>query len=82
VSVWSWLKLAAGLWLLRKTAKGAGWLLLAAVLVAAWPLTLIIAARVRHRVVARLPARLAAPRRRLVPDRARRLAGRRGTARQ
>jgi hypothetical protein len=44
VSVWSWLKLAAGLWLIRKAVKGAGWLLLAAVLVAAWPLTVIVAA--------------------------------------
>ena len=44
MSLWSWLKLAAGLWLIRKTATGVWWLLLAAVLLAAWPLTLIIAA--------------------------------------
>ena len=44
MSLWSWLKLAASLWLIRKTAKGAGWLLLAALMLAAWPLTLIIAA--------------------------------------
>jgi hypothetical protein len=44
VSLWSWLKLAAGLWLIRKAVKGAGWLLLAAGLIAAWPLTLIVAA--------------------------------------
>jgi hypothetical protein len=43
VSVWSWLKLTAALWLIRKTVKLAGWLLLAAVAVAAWPLTLTAA---------------------------------------
>src|SRR6202040_4043982 len=41
VSVWSWLKLTVCLWLLRKTVKGAGWLLVFAVVIAAWPLTLV-----------------------------------------
>jgi hypothetical protein len=41
VSVLAWLKLITCLWLLRKTAKTAGWLLLAAVVIAAWPLTLV-----------------------------------------
>ena len=35
-----WLKLTVCLWLLRKMVKLAGWLLLAAVAVAAWPVTL------------------------------------------
>lgn len=41
MSVWSWLKLAVALWLLRKAVKAAAWLLLFAVLIAAWPLTLV-----------------------------------------
>ena len=40
MSVWSWLKLTVCLWLLRKLVKLAGWLLLAAVAVTAWPVTL------------------------------------------
>jgi hypothetical protein len=44
VSVWSWVKLTAGLWLLGRAARLAGWLLLAAAAVAAWPLTLVAAA--------------------------------------
>ncbi len=44
MSVWSWLKLTVCLWLLRKMIKAAGWLLLAAVAVAAWPVTLVAAA--------------------------------------
>jgi hypothetical protein len=44
MTTWSWIRLTAGLWLLRKAAKGIGWLLLAATLIAAWPLTLIMAA--------------------------------------
>ena len=40
MSIWSWLKLTAALWLLRKGVKAFGWLLLA-VLTAAWPLTLV-----------------------------------------
>jgi hypothetical protein len=43
VSVWSWLKLTAALWLIRKAFKAAGWLLAAAVAVAAWPLTVVAA---------------------------------------
>jgi hypothetical protein len=39
VSVWSWLKLTICLWLLRKAAKAAGWLLLLTAVIAAWPLT-------------------------------------------
>jgi len=41
VSIWSWLKLTAALWLLRKMIKGIGWLLVAAVAVTAWPLTIV-----------------------------------------
>jgi hypothetical protein len=41
VSIWSWLKLAVGLRLLRKAVKLTGWLLAFAVLIAAWPLTLV-----------------------------------------
>ena len=44
MSVWSWLKLTVCLWLLRKTFKAAGWLLAFAVVIAAWPLTLIAVA--------------------------------------
>ena len=41
VSIWSWLKLTAALWLLRKVVKGIGWLLLAALTVTAWPFTAV-----------------------------------------
>jgi hypothetical protein len=41
VSVWSFLKLTVCLWLVRKAAKITGWVLLAAVVLAAWPLTVI-----------------------------------------
>ena len=41
MSVWSWLKLTAALWLLRKAVKAFGWLLVAALTVTAWPLTLV-----------------------------------------
>ena len=41
MSVWSWLKLTVCLWLLRKMIKVAGWLLLAAVVLAAWPVTIV-----------------------------------------
>ena len=43
VSIWSWLKLTAALWLIRKGVKAFGWLLVAAVAVAAWPLTIAAA---------------------------------------
>ena len=43
VSVWSWLKLTVCLWLLRKGFKAAGWLLVFAVVVAAWPVTVVAA---------------------------------------
>ena len=41
MTVWSWLKLAAGLWLLRKAVKLGGRLLVVAIVIAAWPLTLV-----------------------------------------
>jgi len=44
MSIWSWLKLAMFLWLLRKAFRLAGWLLLAAAAVAAWPVTVVTAA--------------------------------------
>jgi len=43
MSVWSWLKLTVCLWLLGKMIKTAGWLLLAALLIAAWPVTTVAA---------------------------------------
>ncbi len=43
MSVWGWLKLTICLWLLRKMIKAGGWLLLAALAVAAWPVTLVAA---------------------------------------
>jgi len=44
VTLWSWLRLFVALWLLRKIAKITGWLLVAAIAVAAWPVTLTAAA--------------------------------------
>jgi hypothetical protein len=44
VSIWSWLKLAVFLWLLRKAFRLAVWLLLAAAAVTAGPVTLVAAA--------------------------------------
>ena len=41
MSVWAWLKLTVCLWLLRKIIKAGGWLLLAAIAVAAWPVTVV-----------------------------------------
>ncbi len=41
MSVWSWVKLTVCLWLLRKMVKMAGWLLLVAAAVAAWPVTVV-----------------------------------------
>jgi hypothetical protein len=43
VTVWSWLKLAVALWLLRKVAKIGGWLLVAAAAVLVWPVSLTAA---------------------------------------
>ena len=43
MSIWSWLKLTAALWLLRKSAKAFGWLLITAAAIAAWPLTAVAA---------------------------------------
>src|SRR5205085_2232486 len=40
MTVRAWLKLTISLWLLRKAARITGWLLLAALAVAAWPVTL------------------------------------------
>jgi hypothetical protein len=44
VSPWAWLKFTIFLWLLRKTIKLTGWLLLAAAVIAAWPVTVVAAA--------------------------------------
>jgi hypothetical protein len=41
MTVWSFLKLTVCLWLLRNTVKITGWLLLAVLAVAAWPVTLV-----------------------------------------
>ncbi len=43
MSPWAWLKFTIFLWLLRKTLKLTGWLLLAAAVIAAWPVTLVAA---------------------------------------
>jgi hypothetical protein len=43
VTIWSWLKLFVAIWLLRKVAKIMGWLLVAAIVIAAWPVTLTAA---------------------------------------
>ncbi len=43
MSIWSWLKLTAALWLIRKGFKVFGWLLVAAAAIAAWPLTAVAA---------------------------------------
>jgi hypothetical protein len=39
VSIWGWLKLTAAQWLFRQGLKLTGWLIVAAVAVAAWPIT-------------------------------------------
>ena len=44
MTVWSWLKLSVSLWLIRKAVKAAGWLLGFAMVIPAWPLTVVIAA--------------------------------------
>jgi hypothetical protein len=41
MTIWSWLRLSAGLWLVRKGVKLSGWLLAFAIVIAAWPLTLV-----------------------------------------
>ena len=43
MSVWSWLKLTICLWLLRKMIKLGGWVLLALLAIAAWPVTAVAA---------------------------------------
>ena len=43
MSIWSWLKLTAALWLIRKSTKAFGWLVVTAVAIAAWPLTIAAA---------------------------------------
>ena len=44
MSVWSWLRLAACLWLLRKAARLAKWVLLGLLALAAWPVTIVTVA--------------------------------------
>ena len=44
MTVMSWLRFTVSLWLLRITAKIAGWLLLLLVAVAVWPVTLVMVA--------------------------------------
>jgi hypothetical protein len=41
VSIWGWLKLTIAVWLFRQALKLTGWLLAAAVAVAAWPITVV-----------------------------------------
>jgi hypothetical protein len=44
VSIWGWLKLTIAIWLFRQLLKLTGWLLVTAVAVAAWPVTIVAAA--------------------------------------
>ena len=44
MSPWAWLKFTIFLWLLRKAIKLTGWLLLAAAVIAAWPVTIVAGA--------------------------------------
>src|SRR5580693_9098950 len=44
MSLWSFLKLSVSLWLVRKAVKAAGWLAAFAIVIAAWPLTVVILA--------------------------------------
>jgi hypothetical protein len=44
MTLWSWLRLVAGLWLIRMMIKVTRWLLLGAIVIVAWPLTLIVLA--------------------------------------
>jgi hypothetical protein len=44
VSIWGWLKLTIAVWLFRQALKITGWLLVAAVAVAAWPVTVVASA--------------------------------------
>jgi hypothetical protein len=44
VSICGWLKLTIAIWLFRQALKITGWLLMAAVAVAAWPITVVAAA--------------------------------------
>jgi len=44
MTTWTWMRLTASWWLLRRAVKGTGWLLLGATLIAARPLTLVTAA--------------------------------------
>lgn len=41
MTVWSWLRLTACLWLVRKAVKATVWLLAFATVIAAWQLTLV-----------------------------------------
>ena len=75
---WAWLKFTIFLWLLRKTLKLTGWLLLAAVVIAAWPVTVVAARRVRRGVAARLAPGPAVPDRRVGAGGERSVAGRGG----
>ena len=43
MSIWGWLKLTAANWLFRQGLKLTGWLIIAAVAVAAWPITVVAA---------------------------------------
>ena len=44
MTAWSWLRPVAGLWLIRMAIKVTRWLLLAVIVIVAWPLTLIVLA--------------------------------------
>ena len=43
MSIWGWLKLTIAVWLFRQALKLTGWLIVAAVAVAAWPITVVAA---------------------------------------
>ena len=61
MTVLSWLRFTVTLWLLRKAVRAAGWLLLAFLAVALWPVTLVTIAAY---VAAGMAGGPAAPRRR------------------
>jgi hypothetical protein len=42
MTTWSWVRLTAGLWLLRKAMRVTGCVLAFAIVIAAWPLTLVV----------------------------------------
>ncbi len=78
VTFWAYLRFQLLLWALRAAWRVLRWLVTAAILIAAAPITLVAAVAYRGRVAARLAPRQAVARRRLVAAHDRRLPGRPG----